>query len=70
LADEVIGNRKARKIVLLQELPAALHVAFFIESGLDIEVIAPTGEFDAVVAHFFDFREEFGERKVGPLAGK
>jgi hypothetical protein len=37
---------------------------------IDIEVVAPAGEFNAVVAHFFNDGREFGEREVGPLAGE
>jgi hypothetical protein len=70
LTDEVIGYREAREIVFLEKLPTSLHVAVFIEGFLDIEMVAPTGEFNAIVAHVFDFGEKFGKRKVGPLAGE
>ncbi len=33
-------------------------------------MVAPAGEFDAVVAHFFGEGQEVGEGKVGPLAGE
>jgi hypothetical protein len=33
-------------------------------------MIAPAGEFNAVVPHLFGKRREFGERQIGPLAGE
>jgi hypothetical protein len=33
-------------------------------------MIAPTGEFEAVIAHFVGKRREFFEWKIGPLAGE
>lgn len=36
----------------------------------DVEVIAPAGEFRAIVAKRLDFREEGFQWKVGPLAGE
>jgi hypothetical protein len=38
--------------------------------GIDVEVVAPAGEFDAVVAHALGERREFFEGKIGPLAGE
>lgn len=69
LADEVIGNRETREAVVGEELPLLTEV-FGIGGGIDVEVVAPAGEFEAVVAHFFGERREFFEREIGPLAGE
>src|SRR5690606_37211725 len=37
---------------------------------IHVEVVAPAGEFETVVAHFIGERREFFEREVGPLAGE
>ena len=47
-----------------------LHVIGFGERAVHFKVVAPAGEFHAVVAHGFDLGREFGERKIGPLAGE
>src|SRR5258708_2830691 len=70
LADEMTGNRAARQTVRPQQLPFALKVFFRRNRLIDIEVVAPAGEFDAVVAHLFCERRQFFEGKVGPLASK
>ena len=56
--------------MLLEECPFLFDVIGFRERAVDFEMIAPTSEFDAVVAHGFDFRREISERKVSPLAGE
>jgi hypothetical protein len=40
---------------------------FLLPGGIDIEVVAPAGEFDAVVAHLLDERSEFFEAKGRPI---
>ena len=61
LSHEVRRNRITSEIVFLKELPFFGNVAFVVKSGLHVEMIAPTGELDAVVAHFFDFGQEIGK---------
>ena len=70
LADEVGGNGVAGEAVLFEERPFVLEVIGFAEGAVHFKVVAPAGEFHAVVAHFFDEREELGEGEVGPLAGE
>ena len=70
LADEVGGDRPATEIVLREEFPDGFDVARLVDGADDIEVVAPTGEFDAFVAHGFDLRQEVGDFEVGPLAGE
>ena len=70
LADEVARNRVARETVVFEERPFVVDVFLGRGGGIDIEMIAPAGEFDAVVAHLFDERGEFFEGQIGPLAGE
>ena len=70
LADEVARDREAGEAVVSEEFPFFADVGFRRSGLIDIEVVAPAGEFDAVVAHFFDKRGEVGECEVGPLAGE
>ena len=70
LADEVGGDGVAGEAVVLEELPLLVDVFFTGYSGVGIEVVAPAGELEAVVAHFFRERGEFFEGKIGPLAGE
>ena len=70
LADEVAGDGVTGQAVVREELPALLHVSLTGGGGVHIEVVAPAGEFEAIVAHFIGERREFFEREVGPLAGE
>jgi hypothetical protein len=70
LADEVVRDREAREAVVGEKFPAFSGVRLRSGGLINIEVVAPASEFDAVVAHTFDERGEFGERQVGPLAGE
>ena len=70
LADEVVGNGIAGEAVLGEEGPFLFDVIGFGEGAVHFEMVAPAGEFDAVVAHFFGEGQEVGEGKVGPLAGE
>jgi hypothetical protein len=56
--------------VVGEEFPFFADVGFRGSGLINIEVVAPAGEFDAVVAHRFYDRGEIGEREVGPLAGE
>ena len=48
-----------------------LPAVFWGGGGLvDVEMVTPAGEFEAVVTHPFPERGKFGQGKVGPLAGK
>jgi len=70
LADEMTRDREAGQAVVGEELPFFADVGFRRSGLVDIEVVAPAGEFDAVVAHLFYERGEVGEWQVGPLAGE
>lgn len=70
LAHEVGRNRVATELVVSEHLPNFRDVVGLIECGLDVKMVAPTGEFDAVKAHGFHLGQEFGDRNIGPLAGE
>jgi hypothetical protein len=70
LADEVRGDCPAAEVVLREEFPDGFDVARLVDRADDVEVITPTGKFDAFVTHSFHLREKFGDFEVGPLAGE
>ena len=70
LTDQVSRNRITGKVVFFQQLPAPFHITRLGQRGLDIEMIAPTAEFHAVVAHLFHAWEKFRKRDISPLPGK
>ncbi|MFT3787570.1 MAG: hypothetical protein QM770_15625 [Tepidisphaeraceae bacterium] len=70
LPDEVRADRDAGQAVVLEQFPLLLAVRLVLEGGVDVEVVAPAGEFQAVVAEGLGFLGERFERQVGPLAGE
>lgn len=70
LPDEVIGDGIGCEAVVMEELPFLLDILPGGSGGIDVEVIAPAGKFEAVVAHALGEWREFFEGKVGPLAGE
>src|SRR5690606_4392514 len=70
LPDEVVGDGVADEAVALELGPLGVAVAGFGEGAVDLEVVAPAGEFGAVVAEAPDLREELLAGEVGPLAGE
>ncbi len=70
LADQVRGDREALEAVAVEDLPASVDVARVGERLVDVEVIAPAGELEAVEAPAPSLVGELLERQVGPLAGE
>jgi len=68
LSDEVGGDGKALQSGLVEGL--TFGVAVSLVGFGHFEVVAPAGEFNAVVAEGFGFLQDGGERQVGPLAGE
>ena len=50
LADEVVADRPDLEVVALEQLAALAAVGLVGERGVDVEVIAPAGELEAVEA--------------------
>jgi hypothetical protein len=55
LADQVVGNREALQVMFFQKFAFALAVAVFRDCFADFEVVAPTRQFQAVVAEVTSF---------------
>ena len=68
LTDEVRGNGMALQAVFLQQ--CALCIAVGLIGFGDFKVIAPAGEFHAVIAKRFGFLQNGGGGHVRPLAGE
>ena len=56
--------------VALEQLAPLAAVGVVGERGVDVEVVAPAGELEAVEAPVAGLGGELGERQVGPLAGE
>jgi len=70
LADQVVADGPHPEAVGIQQLAAVGAVAPVGGGARDVEVVAPTGEFEAVVAPGARLRGQLGQRHVGPLAGE
>ena len=70
LADEMRADRPAAEAVPLEQVALRLHVVRLGDRPVDLEVVAPAGELDAVEAPLLQLADEQLERQVGPLAGE
>jgi len=70
LAYAVIRYGRHLKVVSAEEFELVLRVLGFGTAALHFEVIAPTGEFEAVVAPFAGLGREGFEWQIGPVAGE
>ena len=70
LADEVRSERPAPEAVPLEELPSFAAVGVVHQRAVDLEVIAPAGEFEPVEPPAGAGGREIGDRQVRPLAGE
>ena len=70
LADEMAAECEALEAVLLEQNAFGAHIAVGLQCFLDVEVVAPAGQFQSVIAHRLGERREFGQRQVSPLSGK
>ena len=70
LAEDVVGDGPAAQAVRGEEGVALLAIGIGSEGLVDIEVVAPAGELEAIVAPFADAAGEIGQGEVGPLAGE
>jgi hypothetical protein len=70
LADEVIADGEHLEPVLLEDVAAGAHVPVVAQRLVDLEVIAPAGELEAVETPRRRFSGDGLERKVGPLSGE
>ena len=70
LADEVVADGVAFEAVLREQATLLLDVIVFREGLPHLEVVAPAGELQAVVAHLLGEWGQLLERQVGPLPGE
>ena len=70
LSNQMVGNRVADHVIFLEKFPTTFDVTFLIECPPNVKVIAPTGEFNSVIAHILYLGQKIGEREIGPLAGE
>ena len=62
LADEVVRNGKTSELVFREDFPKLLPVLRGGGRRINIEVVAPAGEFESLVAHLAGNRSEFCNR--------
>ena len=70
LAHEMGGDGVAGESMLGKQCPFLRYIVRLSQGAVDFEMIAPAGEFHAVVAHGPGLGSEFREREIGPLAGE
>ena len=70
LTGEVVGDRVDLEAVLLQDVVARLDVLRVLDGLPRVEVIAPAGDLEPVIAPLAGKARDLLERKVGPLAGE
>ena len=70
LAGEVVGDRVHLQAVTLEDVEPGLDVVGVLDRGPRVEVVAPAGDLEAVVAPAGCQRGDLLERQIGPLAGE
>src|SRR5206468_5622534 len=70
LAYQMGADGEGGEVVVGEDFPAGFAVVFVFEGFVYLEVVAPAGEFDAVVAEGFGFGADLVEGQVGPLSGE
>jgi hypothetical protein len=67
---EVVGDGPALEAVLVEQRVPGVQVRRVGERLVDLEVVAPAGEFESVVAEVAGETADLFEGEVGPLAGE
>ena len=70
LANQVVRNGEDLQVVLFQQFSLPSTISIVGKCFIDFKMIAPAGEFDAVIPKVLGFFAEIFELQVGPLAGK
>ena len=70
LSDQMVRDRVDRKLVPFERIPLRGTVAALVEGPRDVEVVAPAGQFEPLIAKLTRLAGEILERQVGPLAGE
>ena len=70
LADQVIRDGKHLQVVLFEQVAFAAAVRVVGEGLVDLEVVAPAGQLEPVVAELAGFFAQRFEGQIGPLTGE
>jgi len=70
LPDQMAGKGVTGETMGAKQLPFFVDIFLAGQRRLHIEVVAPTGELDTIVAHGPDHRGKFLQGQIGPLAGE
>ena len=70
LADAMGAQGEHLEVVFVQQGAAFRAVVVLLQRSLDLEMIAPAGQFEAVVAEAAELTGQFGQRQIAPLAGE
>jgi hypothetical protein len=62
LANEMVRHGEAGQAVVGEQFPLFADVGFRRHGAVDLEMVAPAGEFESVVAHAFGQGRKFGQR--------
>ena len=70
LANEVVGDGETLQAVFGQDVMPRLQIAILTKRATNFEVIAPAGQFEAVIAPVGGLLRQGVQRQIGPLPGK
>ncbi|MCY1235340.1 hypothetical protein D9M72_479530 [compost metagenome] len=70
LTGEVVGNGMDAEVMLVQDIQFGLQVGVILHNALRVQVIAPTGDLQAVKAPLASQPCHFFEGQVSPLSGE
>ena len=68
LADQMVADGEHLEVVLFQKLAFLGAVVVLVEGFIDLEVVAPAGQFKPVVSEAAALASQFGQGQVCPLA--
>ena len=70
LADEVVGDGKQFEIVFFEQVAFAAAIRVVGDCFVDFKMVAPAGQFEAVVSEISGLFAQRFQREIGPLTGK
>jgi hypothetical protein len=70
LADQVAGDGKAAQAVSIENVPALLAMLLILQGLIDVKMVAPAGQFQAVIPEHAGLGAELFKGHIRPLAGE
>ena len=70
LADQVVRDGEQLQVVLFEQVAFAAAVGVVGDGLVDLEMVAPAGQFESVVAEVAGLFAQRFQRQIGPLTGK